>query len=445
MVNAAYIPLATRSIHSWKLQEILQYLPFILFFVLICTPGFTNIASVNLSVILFPLVIYGYAPAANKAFNELVKGARNLAIVLVSLTLLICGWDFVTAIGVDSFVRVFRPIYGHASGLAIIFAVFALSRSEEAARRTQATCLIIFAATLASTHFIGDRGYIDRYPGFFKHPNQLGPIASMAALFFFCKVLTTPASRVIFPVMELLIAVYAIFLSGSKTSLITFGGLCFVAVPLLAFQRLDAKQAVTEIYRNISIALGAVVIGIGALPLINARAYKVLGSIFAGDEGVNQYGTVVARAGLWRESWDMALAHPLTGVGAGQLTLDGTEHSHNVFMDAMRTTGFPGLGITTAFVFAVLWYFFGAYGAARRLSRDPRSRLSQNDARGPFIGSLMALISYLVSNQMSDSFGPSTIPFFYMFLAFSFTYFLPHSSLVGRSLTLSQAKHRLGR
>lgn len=422
-------------------KNIAQYVPFIVFFVLICTPGVTNVASVNFSVVLFPFVIYGYALAANNALNDLIPGARNLAIIIISLTLLICGWGFVTAIGADTFVRVFRPIYGHASGLAIIFAVFALSRSEGAARRTQLICLIILSMALATTYFIGHRGYGDRYPGFFKHPNQLGPVASMAALFFFCQILTTSARRIVFPLIGFLIAVYAILLSGSKTNLIGFAALCFVVVPLLAFQRLDARQAVTEVYRNMSIALGAIGMGIIILPLINARAYGVIDSIFLGDEEVNQYGSVVARTGLWQESWNMALAHPLTGVGAGQLMSDGTEHSHNVFMDAMRTTGFPGLGITMAFIFVVLWYVFGAYGAARRLSRDPRSRLSQDDARGPFIGSLMALISYLVSSQMSDSFGPSTIPFFYMFMAFSFTYFLPRScSAAGRFPTVHQAK-----
>lgn len=422
-------------------KNLVQYVPFILFFMLICTPGVTNIASVNFSVAIFPFVIYGYAPAASKAFNSLMPGARNMAVIIVSLTLVICGWGFVTAIGVDSFVRVFRPIYGHASGLAIVFAVFALSRSEGAARRTQLICLVILSMALATTYFIGHRGYGDRYPGFFKHPNQLGPVASMASLFFFCQILTTSARRLAFPLIGLVIAVYAIFLSGSKTNLISFTALCFAAVPLLAFQRSDARQAITEVYRNISIAIGAIALGIIVLPLINARAYNVIDSIFVGDEEVNQYGSVVARAGLWQESWSMALAHPLTGVGAGQLMSDGTEHSHNVFMDAVRTTGFPGLGITIAFICAVLWYFFGAYGAARRLSCDSRSRLSQDDARGAFIGSLMALISYLVSNQMSDSFGPSTIPFFYMFLAFSFTYFLPRSSSgAARVPTMLQAK-----
>lgn len=414
-----------KPVSPWTWQSLAQYVPFIVFFVFICTPGVTNIASINFSILFFPFVIYGYSSAAGQTLQNLMPGARNLATVILALMLLICAWGLVTAIGVDSFVRVFRPLYGHASGLAIVLAIFALSRSTGAARRTQLICVCILSLSLALTHFLGHRGYGDRYPGFFKHPNQLGPVASMAAIFFFCQTISAPYRKIALPLAGLLIAIYANFLSGSKTSLVSLCALCLVAVPLLAFQRSDARLAITEIYRNISIALGAIMVSVIILPLVNERAYNVIDSIFAGDEEVNKYGSVVARAGLWQESWDTALAHPVTGAGAGQLMSDGTEHSHNVFMDALRTMGFPGLGITAAFILAVLWYFFGAYRAARQLNRDPGSRLSQDDARGSFIGSLMALISYLVSNQMSDSFGPSTIPFFYMFLAFSFTYFLP--------------------
>lgn len=405
-----------------QIPPLRHYLPFILFFVLICTPGFTNIASVNFSVAFFPFVLYGYGLGARSALSQLLPGARTLVVAILSLLLLICGWSFLTAIGVDSFVRVFRPIYGHASGLAIVLAILALSRSVDAARRTQAMCVTMLTLALAATYFIGDRGYGDRYPGFFKHPNQLGPVASMTALFFFCQVLSLPIRKVALPLLGMFIAVYAIFLSGSKTTLLTFSSLCILSVPLLAFQNLDARKAIIEIYRNMIIALGAILFGFLILPIINARAFSVLDDIFAGDEEVNQYGSVVARGGLWKESWEMALAHPWTGVGAGQLMSDGTEHSHNVFMDAMRTIGFPGLGLTIAFIVTVIWYGQGAYRAGRQLSRDPHSPLALEGARGPFVGSLIALISYLISNQMSDSFGPSTIPFFYMFMAFSFTY-----------------------
>lgn len=407
-----------------QIPPLRHYLPFILFFVLICTPGVTNIESVNFSVVFFPFVLYGYGLGARNAIDQLLPGARTLMVAILGLLLLICGWSFLTAIGVDSFVRVFRPIYGHASGLAIVLAILALSRSVDAARRTQVICLAILTVALAATYFLGPRGFGDRYPGFFKHPNQLGPVASMTGLFFFCQVLSMPIRKAALPLMGILVAAYAILLSGSKTSLVVFACLCILSVPLIAFQKLNVRQSIVEIYRNMTISLGALIVGLVILPIINPRAFSVLDNIFAGDDEVTKYRTVVERGGLWKESWEMALAYPWTGIGAGQLTSDGTEHSHNVFMDAMRTVGFPGLGLTVAFVVTVIWYGQGAYRSGRQLSRDPDSRLALESARGPFVGSLMALTSYLISNQMSDSFGPSTIPFFYMFMAFSFTYLL---------------------
>jgi hypothetical protein len=61
--------------------------------------------------------------------------------------------------------------------------------------------------------------------------------------------------------------------------------------------------------------------------------------------------------------------------------------------------------------------------AGRQLAAIPTSPMSDTQSRGPFVGSLMAMLSYLLSNQMSDSFGPSTLPFFYLFLGLS-TFFV---------------------
>lgn len=408
-----------------------QMLPFLLFYVLICSPGFTNIASVNFSVALFPFVIYGYASAAKRTFSSLLPGARKTATLLLALLLVLCGWELVTAFGAELFVRAFRPLYGHASGLALVIAILALSRSPDDARRTRMVCMVVLTIGLAATHFIGDRGYGDRMPGLFKHPNQLGPIAAMTALFMFCGAIAGQGRKRLWSALSMVIAVYAILLSGSKTALVILAAMVFVSIILLALLRSDIRAAATEIYRNFVLALALVVIAGVALSITNERAYSVLTELTTSEEeNVGDYRTVVARNELWEESIDMVKLHPLAGVGAGQLMRDGkTEHSHNVFMDAMRTTGIPGLALTAAFVLGVLWYVFSGYRAAQYLSKDPRSRMAVPGARGPLVGSLMSLVLYILTNQMSDSFGPSTIPFFYMFFAFSLTYFLPGGGL----------------
>lgn len=408
-----------------------QVLPFLLFYVLICSPGFTNIASVNFSVALFPIVIYGYAGAAKRTFSRLLPGARKTATLLLALILVLCGWELVTAFGAELFVRAFRPLYGHASGLALVIAILALSGTPSDARRTRMLSMVILTIGLAATQFIGDRGYGDRMPGLFKHPNQLGPIAAMTALFMFCGMIAGQGRKRLWSALSMVIAIYAILLSGSKTALVILAAVIFVSIVLLALLRSDIRAAATEIYRNFVLALVLVVVAGVALSITNERAYAVLTELTTSEEeNVGDYRTVVARNELWEESIDMVKLHPLAGVGAGQLMRDGkTEHSHNVFMDAMRTTGIPGLALTTAFILAVLWYVLCAYQAARSLSKRQGSRMKEAGARGPLVGSLMSLVLYILTNQMSDSFGPSTIPFFYMFFAFSLTYFLPGEGL----------------
>lgn len=407
-----------------QVPKLSQYLPFALFYILVCSVGITSLAEISLSVALFPLVIYGYASGAYGTALRMLPGARRLMLAILAIVLTMCAWDFVTAFGADSFVRVFRPLYGHATGLAIVLSVLALSRTEAASRRTRAMCLVILALSLATTYFVGPRGYSDRFPGLFKHPNQLGLISAMAALIFFNMAITSPFRKGLLYGAGLLASGWALLLSGSKTSLVVFAGLSLLSVPLLAFLHSDKRKAGLELYRNMGFALAALVAGAAILPFVSERAYTVLDSFVTGNQDVENYRTVTARSLLWEESWKMAETYPLTGVGAGQLMSDGTEHSHNVFMDAMRTTGFPGLGLTILFFIAVVFYIFSAYRAGQVLNSDPSSQLSDPTVRGVFVGSLVAMLSYLLSNQMSDSFGPSTIPFFYTALAFSLALFV---------------------
>jgi len=374
---------------------------------------------------MFPIVLYGYSAAAREAYNSLMPGARQVLTFILGVILAICGWNFVTAFGAEEFIRVFRPIYGHASGLAIVIAILALSRSMDGAKKARVMCLIIMAVSLGSTVLIAPRSYNDRYPGFFKHPNQLGLIAAMATLYFFCEMMSARGRQRLWLALGLVLSAYAMLLSGSKTNLLIVAALCVCSVPLLAFQRLNIRAALNETYRNLIVAGGMLFIGGMALSLTSERAFNVLSTLLSGEQEVEQYHSINSRDHLWEESWQQGTAHPLTGVGSGQLMLDGTEHSHNVLLDALRTTGFPGLGLTLLFIFAILFYALGAYKAARALQRQSGSRQFVSEVRGSLVGSLLALMSYILANQMSDSFGPTTIPFFYMYLGFSLTFFLP--------------------
>lgn len=403
-----------------------SYAPFLLFYALLCAPADLSVGPVSLSLILFPVVMYGYANAAKIALSEMLPGARKLALIILGTAVIFCGWGLVTAVGSKEFLRTFRPLYGHASGLAVVIGILALSRTGEDARRIRLYCMALLFAALAATYVIGVRLYFDRYPGTFKHPNQLGIVALMATSYFISLALSTVGKARIAYMVGTAVAIFAIMLSGSKTNLLLFAVIAPIAVVLTSVLRKDSRQSALEAIRNLGLIFLVFVGGLSTLAVVNERAYSVLTQVVAGgEEDVENYHSVTDRNELWRESWEKFQEYPLTGVGAGQPLDEGAEHSHNVFIDSLRTTGAPGLALMTFFILSSLWYSVATVRAAKRLVNVPGSRMASEDFRGPLVGSVLAMVSYVMANQMSDSFGPSTIPFFYMFFAFSLTYFLP--------------------
>ena len=88
-------------------------------------------------------------------------------------------------------------------------------------------------------------------------------------------------------------------------------------------------------------------------------------------------------------------------------------HSHNVVLDTMRTMGIPGLVAVSIFLIACLFlclFQFLVALSAKRVSRVERMTL---------IGLVIGVVSYIVANMSSDSFGPSTSPVFWITLCVS--------------------------
>ena len=414
-----------RGAIDFRLLLSLDTAAFYLYFLLICIPGIARVGDIGLSILIFPAIILGYGKSSLDFLHRVLPGARNLLFALLLIIGVYSIWSLITAFGVSSFLRVFRPLYGHASGIGLVLAVFALSRTRQSAEQTRNATMTLFCVVMGASLFAGVGHYGDRLPGFFKHPNQLGVVAAMASTYYICCMIargfrSMPANAGAF------ICTAALFLSGSKTNLLAVGGIAAVSVLVIALQNRNPKVAILAAVRDYAAVIILVTIAIPVLAIVNVRASSVLGDIFGGDEDVTEYGTVVARQGLWSMSWDSFTNSPVFGVGAGQRLENGVEHSHNIFMDSLRTIGFPGFALIAAFILIVIFYILSSISVGRALQNDPRSPLADPDSRGPFVGSLMAMTSYLISNQMSDSFGPSTLPFFYLFLGFS-AYFLSRS------------------
>ena len=140
---------------------------------------------------------------------------------------------------------------------------------------------------------------------------------------------------------------------------------------------------------------------------------------------------MVARERLWSISIDLGLAHPFTGVGAGQPIGDIAPHSHNLFVEYFRTLGVPGVALITVMVLLVLICLINAVMAA--LIAKGRTSVA-TDTNVMVLGTSVCVLNYLVANQMSDSFGPSTAPFFWIPLALLIAYRNVQRSLVDKSI-----------
>lgn len=403
-----------------RATNLMPALPYLAFFAMILAPGLVDVGdSVSLSVLLIPFLLLGYVRAALRQWTVLQPHARKMLSHLAIWFALFAGWCLVTGFGGESFVRVFRPIYAHLTGIALVLALLALSQSQLDARRIRNISLVMSCVLIGASMFI-QVGYNfgDRTAGFFKHPNQLGIVAAMLFVYFFSASLTRRFRALAYNIAAL-ICLAALFMSGSKTNLVAAMLSASLAVVFRAFLLSDSRKAIVSIVTNYLIVLIVILVAATVLFTVNPRAANVLFTIFSGEVEVNQYGTVEARGGLWEDSWQDFLGSPIVGVGAGQLMRDGTPHSHNIFIDSLRTTGLAGFILTLVFHVLVVVYIISTIRRAGAEARTPGRPLDDLANQGVLVGCIAGMVNYLIANEMSDSFGPSTLPFFYLLLAFT--------------------------
>ncbi len=108
--------------------------------------------------------------------------------------------------------------------------------------------------------------------------------------------------------------------------------------------------------RKPGLVLATVFAGVLALPLLPSSYWQRLASIT--DESLDETGSREARSVLLRESFDAFVAHPFTGVGAGQFknyNPEGREEawreSHNVVLQVAAELGIAGLAVFFYLVF----------------------------------------------------------------------------------------------
>ncbi|TGQ21739.1 MAG: O-antigen ligase family protein [Mesorhizobium sp.] len=392
----------------------------LLLIVSIWFPGATRIAGTDGSISFLLALFCGLVslvPYA-EATKRLHRTDTALATAVLTTSALILVLSLLSALHADNPVRTMRAVFAQVFGFATIPTIALIAarpRSFEAIDRIGMTMAIMVAVTSCLVVIgLGDARFADRAEGYFKHANQLGIALSAGLPLVAAKLVASRRHRILLSVC-LLAGLLGLVKSGSKTNFV------LGVVGLGTFYGLYCIYLVIRKQRPVTVIAATVTAPIlfqasfMMLQFLNPRAYKLLSLQLSGGEA----HSIVSRQRLWSISIDLGLSHPFMGVGAGQWVGDIAPHSHNLFIDYFRTLGVPGLALVVIMVLLVVGYLISA--VLHTLVDRGRSEQA-TEVNVMVLGTSVAVWNYLVANQMSDSFGPSTAAFFWLPLALLIVY-----------------------
>ncbi len=417
----------------------------IVFLVALPVPGLVNVlegASLALLTMLISMPVwYEAARARASPFDEITS--RATAVVLTCAGFLIF-WSLLSTFGATAPERASRYI----ATLIAAFAIYFMVRSTVTRPRT-VLFVDVLAAGLAVTSAVSLLGYeigflrdiifrgTDRAAGFFKNPNQFGMAISTTVPAVMALLLGAPERRR-FRIACLVLMLLGLVASGSKTNFLLAWG------TLLAVLCGHAWIFYSGLRRYLMLALsvlGSVAfagLGFVVIRQINPRALDIMLAFFSGGGEVD---SLLTRSFLWVYSIDQFLADPILGQGAGQ-RIDifyrdaDVSHSHNVLLDYMRTLGAPGAMVMAVMIGTVsIICLMSILKALRSDSGAPEARLL-------CLGLSLSSLSYVAANMSSDSFGPSTSPFFWVF---TFLSFATRSLMQSPHMGVTQARSQISR
>ena len=392
----------------------------LLLIVSIWFPGATRIAGTDgsLSFLLALFCALVSVACYGETARRLHQTEAALAAAVLTTSAFIIVLSLLSMLYADSPLRTMRAVFAQIFGFATIPAVAAISTRpkglEAVDRLVMAMIIMSVATSCLVTIGLGDAKFADRAEGYFKHSNQLGIALSAGLPLIAARLVTARRHRIL--LLGCLAAVLlGLVKSGSKTNFVVG------VVGLGIFFGLYSIYLVMRKQRPISVILGVVAapvliqVCLVTLQSLNPRAYKLLSVQLSGGEA----HSIVSRQRLWSMSIDLGLTHPFIGVGAGQPVGDIAPHSHNLFIDYFRTLGVPGVALVAIIVLLVAGYLVAA--VLSTLFGNDRSE-DATEANVMVLGSSVSVWNYLAANQMSDSFGPSTAPFFWLPLALLMAY-----------------------
>lgn len=253
-----------------------------------------------------------------------------------------------------------------------------------------------------------------RFLAFFEKPNQLG-VAVMAVWPLAIALLLNARTAILrlLCAFMVLVLITAIFMSGTKTAL----ALGFVSAALIWLYHGSRSGSLDKTLFKLSVILCGIALAAPATLWVLSWAspdfFRRVNSILS--YGLWEFPSMQTRDIVWKESIRIGLDHPLLGEGAGTRVYRYA-HSHNMFLDYFRGMGVVGLAAAVALVLSAVSR--GANFLLVTLPKGQVDRASDTIVAGMYLGAIF----YLIGNQLSDSFSPTTAFLFWvMYLGAYFT------------------------
>ncbi len=385
--------------------------------------GLPGGASVGQLMLLAGLPFWANALLARQAPLFDPNGKAAVAVILTCCTAL-AGLAFFSATYAAEPLRVARVVLTMLAALAMFtFLAGTLTRSRVlpliatlAGAISVIAILTILAVLIEPFREIVFGGSADRSSGTFKNPNQFGIVISTVFPVTLGLLVAARGRLRLFAFVCLALLLVGLLFSGSKANLLLTSASATVFVLVMSTLTFKGVERTLAIFMALIGIVIMAILGILLLQAFNPRALMLITVFFSPDQSLP---SLDSRRDLWDISIATFLANPWSGEGAGQFILekiDGTviSHSHNLFIDFARTLGAPGLVfIFVLIVTVVLSLVSTVLGLfARTLSTGRKALL---------LGTAIGTGNYILANFSSESFGPSTSPFFWLVL---FLFFL---------------------
>ena len=264
--------------------------------------------------------------------------------------------------------------------------------------------LSIMLSQTGSGRAIVMRAY--RFIAFFENPNQLG-VAVMAVWPLAVALLLNARKTMLrlLCALNVLILAVAIFMSGTKTAL----ALGFVAGGLIWLYHGSRSGSLDKTLFRLSIIFCAIALSVPATLWVLSWAtpdfFKRVNSILT--YGLWEFPSMKTRDIVWKDSIQIGLDHPLLGAGAGT-PVYRYAHSHNMFLDYFRGMGV--FALAAAVILVVSSVSRAANFLLSTLGKGQIDRASDTLVAGMYLGAVF----YLIGNQLSDSFSPTSAFLFWI-------------------------------